>query len=155
MKSSFTDNNAKWLKFVKTLPEIEKKEVAIGVQADAVDEETGEYIAVRALYNELGTSTIPARPFISSSSDERRNDWWDKFEQGLNKALYGTASPDAPFELSGLLAQRDIQNKIRDIKTPALSPVTVERKGSSNPLIDTGQMRQSIRYEVRKAGTNV
>ena len=155
MKSSFTDNNAKWLKFVKTLPQIEKKEVAIGVQADAVDEETGEYIAVRALYNELGTVHIDARPFISSTSDERRNDWWAKFEQGLNKALYGTSHADAPFELSGLLAQRDITNKIRDIKTPSLAQSTIDRKGSSNPLIDTGQMRQSIRYEVRKAGTNV
>jgi hypothetical protein len=155
MKSSLTDKNTKWLKFVKTLPEIEKKEVAIGVQADAVDEETGEYIAVRALYNELGTDRIPARPFISSTSDERRNDWWEKFEQGLNKALYGNASNDAPFELSGLLAQRDIQNKIRDIKTPPLAQSTIDLKGSSDPLIDTGQMRQSVRYEVRKAGTNV
>lgn len=34
------------------------------------------------------------------------------------------------------------------------SPVTAEIKGSSNPLIDTGQMRKAITHVVRKKGEN-
>ena len=43
----------------------------------------------------------------------------------------------------------DIQQRIRDLKEPKNSDVTIARKGSSNPLIDTGRLRQSVDYIVK------
>ena len=43
-----------------------------------------------------------------------------------------------------------ISKKIVDIKSPPNSPKTIEDKKSSNPLIDTGQLKNSITWEVNK-----
>ena len=37
---------------------------------------------------------------------------------------------------------------LTDLKTPPLAESTIRRKGSSNPLIDTGQLRSSITWQV-------
>jgi hypothetical protein len=50
----------------------------------------------------------------------------------------------------GLKAQGDVQKSIIDLRLPANDPETVEAKGSSNPLIDTGHMLQSVTFEVSK-----
>lgn len=46
----------------------------------------------------------------------------------------------------GILASDDIRMEIDALKSPPNSPVTIERKGSSNPLIDTGAMRQAVTW---------
>ncbi|MEE9374564.1 MAG: hypothetical protein V3V00_16025 [Saprospiraceae bacterium] len=46
--------------------------------------------------------------------------------------------------LYGELHQDQIKTKIRDMKSPPLEQVTIDKKKSSNPLIDTGQMIQSV-----------
>ena len=150
MTSSFRDDSKKWLHFMKALPKVQGLEVAIGVQVDSVDEK-GQSIVLRALGNELGTRNTPARPFISTASDERRSAWWARFDQGMNKALYGNGATNLAHEWAGQVATRDIQKKILAIKAPPNSPRTIATKGSSNPLVDTGQMRQSIRHIVRPA----
>ena len=166
MASSFKDDDRKWRNFMNALPKVSALEVAIGVQADSVTKreekvnpvtgrrrikEGGKSLVAIALANELGTGNIPARPFISSTSDERRSDWWRRFDMGNEKALLGGANPNLGFEWVGQLATRDIKRKIDSIKSPANSARTIETKGSSNPLIDTGQMRQSITHLVRTA----
>ena len=50
----------------------------------------------------------------------------------------------------GLTLQNTIQRKIRDLRTPINAESTVKAKGSSNPLIDTGLMIDSVTYEVNK-----
>jgi len=40
----------------------------------------------------------------------------------------------------------EIQNKIDILQSPRNAPSTIARKGSANPLIDTGQMKQSIAH---------
>lgn len=166
MTSSFRDDNTKWLHFMKALPKVQALEVAIGIQAGSVTEaftrvnpktggkrvrKAGQDLVLIALQNELGTRNIPARPFISTTSDERRTAWYARFDIGINKALYAMGAPNEGFEAAGQLATRDIQKKILAIKTPPNSPRTIEIKGSSDPLVDTGQMRQSIRHVVRPA----
>ena len=35
------------------------------------------------------------------------------------------------------------------MKTPENAPSTIAKKGSSNPLIDTGEMRSKVSHEVK------
>ena len=51
-------------------------------------------------------------------------------------------------ERVGLLTAARIQQEITDLRQPPNSPATIAAKGSSNPLIDTGKLRQSVSYEV-------
>jgi hypothetical protein len=48
------------------------------------------------------------------------------------------------------VAQNDVRKAIRDLDSPPNAESTIKAKGSSNPLIDTGQMINSIRWEYVK-----
>ena len=48
--------------------------------------------------------------------------------------------------------KREIQQSIRQLRTPPNSPLTIAMKGSSNPLINTGKLRNSVDFEIIKGG---
>ncbi len=48
--------------------------------------------------------------------------------------------------LLGEKAKSDVQKKITLISSPPNEPSTRKQKGSSNPLIDTGALRQHINW---------
>lgn len=52
------------------------------------------------------------------------------------------------FSMLGTIIAADIQQSIRSLDSPPLSPVTIARKGFDNPLIDTKNMLDSVSYEV-------
>jgi hypothetical protein len=47
------------------------------------------------------------------------------------------------------MAVGDIQHEITVLRHPPNAPATIRAKGSSKPLIDTGEMRQSVTYQIR------
>ena len=49
----------------------------------------------------------------------------------------------------GIVYQNEIQDSITSMSEPANSPVTIELKGSSSPLQDTGFMRAAATYKVK------
>jgi hypothetical protein len=55
---------------------------------------------------------------------------------------------DATLSKLGIMAQGDIQGEITSLSTPPNAPSTIRRKGSSNPLIDSGEMRGAVTYKV-------
>lgn len=55
---------------------------------------------------------------------------------------------DALLDALGLEAKGKMQEFARDLSSPPNSPFTVEQKGSSNPLVDSGNLIGSIDYEV-------
>ena len=48
----------------------------------------------------------------------------------------------------GAWAADILQQRIVDLKEPPNSPATIALKGSDNPLVDTGHMRQAVTWEV-------
>lgn len=51
-------------------------------------------------------------------------------------------------EQVGAFAAGATQQYITDLRDPPNAPYTIEKKGSDNPLIDTGSMRSSVTYKV-------
>lgn len=101
-----------------------------------------------ALWNEFGTARIPARPFIRG--------WYDanltKNRQFIGSVLartLGSLPLDQGLEIIGQRFVGDVQRNMAAGVPPPNAPKTIARKGSSKPLIDTGQLRQSITYVVR------
>ena len=105
-------------------------------------------IITRAMANEFGTKRIPERPFMRNAM--RANQ--DKYSAAMGKAagavLKGETSLRQVLGKLGAMAQGDIQKEIRDLDSPPNAPGTVARKKSSNPLIDTGEMRQRVTWKV-------
>lgn len=91
---------------------------------------------------------IPERSFMRSTFDEKNREWTRFANEMVPRVLTGELSIDVLFERLGQRMVADVQAKIRDISSPANASITKENKGSSNPLIDTGGMRQKITYKV-------
>ena len=86
---------------------------------------------------------IPARPFLDVSIAQKQGDLMARVNSDLRRGL----TPDKAMDRLGARAVGIVQKYITDLRTPPNSPRTIARKGSSNPLIDTGLMRQSVTYQ--------
>jgi hypothetical protein len=82
-------------------------------------------------------------------NDQKANYFKLAQAQGV-KIIEGTQSIYKSTETLGIWGQREIIKKFRDNDWAPNAPFTVALKGSSTPLIDTGQLRQSITWSVEK-----
>lgn len=95
---------------------------------------------------------VPERSFIRSAIDESAAELV-KLQQRLIAAVSaGTMTPSQALGVLGTWAQAKIQAKISSNIPPPNAPSTIEAKGSSATLIDTGRMRASIAFEIRLKG---
>lgn len=93
--------------------------------------------------------TIPERSFLRSTTQEHGKEAAALLAKSINEALFGDGDMRKPFELTGSLLAGLSKKKIQSGIEPKNSDFTVARKKSSRPLIDTGQLVQSITWEVR------
>jgi len=103
-----------------------------------------------ATYNEFGTRTIPERLFLRSTADENKNKWPKKFEPLQNQMITGKIKVKKALSLAGMAIEADIRKMIQrtNPKWKPLAFKTIKRKKSSRPLIDTGQLINSIASKV-------
>ena len=138
-------------KFQKMLKELAEKQVRIGYQrGDATDEEGVDYCDI-AMWNELGTERSPSRPFLRKSVDENE-DKIKSFMSNQAKKLTKGASAEQILKEVGIFQKDLIQEKITEGDFVPNAPSTIRQKKSSKPLIDTGRMRQSVNYVIKKKG---
>lgn len=116
----------------------------IGVHEDARPEKGGISTALVAAANHFGTKRIPARPFLDKGVEREKA----TIASDIAKTLAAGKSPEEAIERAALLAVRGVQKQIDETLSPPNSKETIARKGSSHPLIDTGNMRQSISYKL-------
>jgi len=100
--------------------------------------------------HEFGTATIPERSFIRSTIKGRKKDIISLQKGSLKKISNGSINVKTGLGLIGEFLSAAIKEKIVAINSPPNTPATIAKKGSSNPLIDTGQLKNSITYKVNK-----
>lgn len=91
----------------------------------------GTNIAYVGAIQEFGApaANIPPRPFMSTTSAERRKEWTRLYGEGIAAVAAGQLTADALMEQLGSLMAADIQHKISEINAPALSPITIMLRG--------------------------
>lgn len=126
------------------IKELEKLSI-VKVVAGITDGSIAEYATV----NEYGLNDIPARPFMRNTYQENISNYRNLVENAVYDVLGGD---DAELALTkvGMQMQNDIKDNIRNGDWTPNAPSTIERKGSSKPLIDKGKMLGSIHFEIRK-----
>lgn len=127
---------------------LEGKKVEVGILEDG-PKYPGSNVTVLdvANFNEYGTSRIPARPFIRGYFDNNYNKVGDTMtkivDQGIeNRDIENSLNVFADW------AEGETVEYLKNLTSPPNSPVTIKIKGSSSPLIDTGQLMNSIKAEV-------
>ncbi len=113
-------------------------------------EEDGTPVAMIAAVHEFGSPSqgIPERPFLRVAVQRNRQKYVRLNRINLVKMLRGQATVDQALGQLGEMAKGDVQTEIRSGVFTPLKEATKKRKGSSRPLIDTGQMVQSIAWEL-------
>lgn len=107
-----------------------------------------------ALWNELGTSTAPSRPFLRQSVDNNKDKINAFFQAQLKTLLAGRATAEDVLKKTAVFMKGLVQETIKEGDFPANAPSTVKKKGSDRPLIDTGHMRQSVETVIDRKGRN-
>lgn len=87
----------------------------------------------------FGTDKIPARPWLDTGVQSGNAEYIEIMEshgEDLESAL----------EMVGVVAVGKVQEYMTNLDSPPNAQSTIKKKGSSNPLIDTGALRQSVTY---------
>lgn len=88
---------------------------------------------------------IPPRPFFTNMIAAKSPEWPQTMRNLLVANNYNTKKT---LELMGEGIKGQLQQSIRDTNSPPLKPATIRRKGHAKPLIDTGQLINSVNFEV-------
>lgn len=144
-------------KHYKDLPKSLKgpRQVKIGFPSGKAD---GLTIS-KAIWNEFGTrggrsgggwgGPIPERPFMRNAIRGGRGAIRKALATSARKLLRGDTTLTVVMNKLGEFGKQKIQDEISSMTSPPNSPVTIALKGSSHPLIDTGEMRSSVTYQVK------
>ena len=91
---------------------------------------------------------IPERSFLRTGFDTYHEEVIAKSEKALSRCL-AAGNTEPVLEAIGLLLRDKIYDYAVELQFPPNHPFTTERKGSSNPLVDTGDMLSALTYEVK------
>lgn len=103
-----------------------------------------------AAIHEFGLGNIPERSFLRSTADLNQRKYLELLKKAEKKALEG----EDPKRLLGLIGEVGVADVKATITSqghghwPALAESTIKAKGSSQALIDTGQLLNSITARV-------
>lgn len=121
-------------------------------------------IVMRAIWSEFGTKgsgkpfvrngvggfggPIPERPFFRGAMRDNRSKYRDQMRTAARSILRGELEMSTALNRLGLGAVGDVQASIVALRDPPNAPLTVEIKGSSNPLVDSGELRQRVSHVI-------
>jgi hypothetical protein len=108
----------------------------------------GTQVALVAAVQEFGSSSrgIPPRPFFRHMIAAHKGEWPDAAKQLLVDNNYDSTRT---LQKMGEGIKGQLQQSIVDTNSPPLAPTTIAAKGFDKPLIDTGQMINSVDYRVK------
>lgn len=133
------------------LKRIRDSAVTVGIHSDAGQhDDAGMTVAQLGAIHEYGSDAahIPERSFLRSAMAKNRKKYRDNIAKIVDSALKGKRDARDGMGLLGRQAEGDIKLTIRDLKDPPNAPSTIaQKKGVDNPLIDTGQMLNSVRWK--------
>lgn len=137
-------------RFVREAKRMEFPEGEIGVYRTA-RYRTGQYVAEVFAWNEFGTKRIPSRPAFRRTLFNLQRD--SRFKRLLVQSIelpHGVTQRGMGRAMTHAAGR--LQKQIIDLRRPPNAPTTIKRKGSTNPLVDTGLLTRSVTWRVRRRG---
>lgn len=120
--------------------------VDVGFFVGSAKYKGGKDVTTVARENDKGTKRIPERPFMIPAGIKAAN---KTINITVSSIVSGMDEKQA-LSRAGILFKNAIQREITDLKEPPNAESTILKKGSSNPLIDTGLMRSKVDWKFKK-----
>lgn len=107
---------------------------------------TNDDVIARATFNEFGTSNAPARPALRSAVDANMVEIAAGTGLQVIRLLDGETDAEGALQGMGNGMKALIERRIDQSPSWAVpnAPLTIALKGGDHPLIDTGEMRESV-----------
>jgi len=173
MKITIRDDN-KIPDLIKRLKNLESKRIEAGVFAGKKHPENDIDLADLAKIHEYGVTIevtpemraylhsiglhlrddtthirIPERSFIRAGWDNHKEDVEKRIKRFLPHVMELEIDLDTFLEAVGKEVEGRLKRFMKKLHYPPNSSFTIRRKGSSNPLIDTGALLDSITHKVK------
>lgn len=139
---------------LRQLKAMSSKLVQVGVMGDGETRTDSLSNAELGAVHEYGTEdgSIPARHWLSRPINQHQAAYVEALGKLVKQSIEHGTDPERALTLLGLRAEADVKNFLRaGGAQPPNSPATIERKGSSTPLIDSGQLLGSVTSRVVEA----
>jgi phage gpG-like protein len=137
-----------WKNIVKESKHLKGSFTKVGLFGNGGDASTN--MAERAAVHEFGTrkGNIPPRPFNRRAWSRHKNEVIKLMDKKYNDILKtkGRATVKKALQDIGGFFEGKLKETITEGGFISLKPATIARKGSTTPLIDTGDMRRRITH---------
>lgn len=156
MSVTITDRDNGWRAMLERAHELAKKGplVKVGILDDAPKDvapgsSPSAYTLVEvAAVHEFGSEHVPQRSFLRATIDSKGAELKRLLNVVATNAFQGKTTLKQGLGQVGAKAAAWVQRAIAQGVPPPLAESTIARKGSSKPLIDTGQLRSAITHRV-------
>lgn len=149
MSIGFSDLTPEGKRYFRELEKLASLEIQVGFQSGENTYEDGTDLVDVAAYNEYGSSDTPARPFMKQSFENHEAELQKACDQ-VNAELSCGGTAEGALKTLGVFAKALVQEEIVEGSFEPNKPSTIKKKGSDRPLVDTGTMRQSVNYVIKK-----
>lgn len=152
MKDTVVDRDLGWAEIKREIEAMARQpHVVVGLQ-EGEDNHSAEGISTAGIgaVHEFGSrdGRIPERSWLRSSFDDNRAGYQRLIDKLVSAIYQGKVKALGALHIVGQKVEADAKKRIVELRTPPNAEITVARKGSSNPLVDTGTMLNSVRYKV-------
>lgn len=89
---------------------------------------------------------IPPRPFLRYTFDHYLDNWTELAADLAFKVFIREMSYQDTFSILGDAIVKDIKRTIKEFSEPKNAPLTIANKGFDDPLIEKGELRDSIHW---------
>lgn len=142
-------------RLIADLAALKHADVTCGWHAESAKAQRREGDATNAevaAAHEFGTDHIKRRPFLAPAIDKGKDKILEVQAQVFGKVIDGTMSAEDALAIVGETGVALIKSEIVNGPHEPLAEETIAAKGSTKPLIDTGQMLNSCSYQVDLTG---
>ena len=156
MKAQWTDTLTPALEEIQKRLAEDEYLVKVGLpddpKLDTDGRPTGLTLGETARINEFGSEDghVPERPAWRMGLAHGQKEFNRLNELNLHLVAVGKKTVEKALGELGAMGAARVKMEIRDGDFEPNAPSTIARKGSSHPLIDTGQEKQSVTWEIVK-----
>lgn len=136
-------------RFLNGLNRVNKSKVSVGIVEKQLHRNGSSVIDMAWLYHHLDQGPVGKKrkswPTLARGVTEANTE--PRVKQVIRDAQLGNGA--AGLHKLGSTIALKVKSNIQAIKSPALERETIKAKGSSNPLIDSGDLKKAIDYRIR------
>jgi len=154
VRTTIKDVDKGYVDLMKRINASKSASVEVGIMAGKGDAPKGAMTVLEvATIHEFGLGGMPERSFIRGWFDVYQDVARKQISAMLKSVVQGKRSKAQAMELLGVRWVAEIQKFIAvGTNLQPLERATILRKGSSVPLVDTGQLKSAITYRVNVSG---